>query len=57
MRGFKSFASAERFCKSYDELPNILHPRTQHNRSVPVSHRRLFHLRRVAAALAILGAA
>ena len=27
MRGFKSFASAERFCRSYDELRNHLRPR------------------------------
>src|SRR5919202_81221 len=26
MRGFKSFASAERFCRSYDELRNFLRP-------------------------------
>ena len=28
MRGFKSFASAERFCRSYDELRNLLRPCT-----------------------------
>ena len=30
MRGFKSFASAERFCQTYDELRNFLRPRTRH---------------------------
>ncbi len=31
MRGFKSFASAERFCRGYDELRAFLRPRTRHN--------------------------
>ncbi|MBL6081697.1 DDE-type integrase/transposase/recombinase [Belnapia sp. T18] len=31
MRGFKSFASAERFCRSYDELRNRLRLQTRHN--------------------------
>jgi hypothetical protein len=34
VRNFKSFTSAERFCRSYDELRNFLRPRTRHNRSV-----------------------
>jgi transposase-like protein len=57
MRGFKSFASAERFCRSYDELRNHLRSCTRHNQYVPVSRRRLLHLRRATAALAILEAA
>ena len=57
MRGFKSFASAERFCRSYDELRNFLRLRTRHNQSVPANRRRLLHLRRATAALAILEAA
>jgi transposase-like protein len=57
MRGFKSFASAERFCKSYDELRNFLRPCTRHNQHAPASRRRLLHLRRATAALAILEAA
>jgi putative transposase len=56
MRGFKSFVSAERFCKSYDELRNFLRPRTRHNQSVSASRRRLLHLRRATAVLAILEA-
>ena len=28
MRGFKSFASAERFCQCYDELRDFLRPHT-----------------------------
>ncbi len=57
MRGFKSFASAERFCRSHDELRNFLRLRTRHNQPVLASRRRLLHLRRATAALAILEAA
>src|SRR3712207_5796166 len=32
MRGFKSFASAGRFCRSHDELRNFLRPRTRQDR-------------------------
>src|SRR5215211_2891377 len=31
MRGFKSFASTERFCRGYDELRNFLRSSTRHN--------------------------
>ncbi len=48
MRSFKSFASAERFCRSYDELRNFLHPRTR--------RRRPLHLRRATAAFVVLEA-
>jgi putative transposase len=57
MRGFKSFTSAERFCRGYDELRNFLRPRTRHNQHVPADRRRLIHLRRVTSALAMLKAA
>ena len=57
MRGFKSFDSAERFCRSYDELRDFLRPATRHNQHVPASRRRLIHLRRANSALAILEAA
>ncbi len=57
MRGFKSFGSAERFCRSHDELRDFLRPRTRHNQHVPADRRRLLHLRRATAALAILEAA
>src|SRR4051812_28187815 len=57
MRGFKSFASAERFRRSYDELRDFLRPATRHNQHVPASRRRLIHLRRATSALAILEAA
>ena len=57
MRGFKSFASAERFCRGYDELRDFLRPATRHNQHVPASRRRLLYLRRATSALAVLEAA
>ena len=57
MRGFKSFAAAERFCRSYDELRSFLRLRTRHDQHIPADRRRLLHLRRATAALAILEAA
>jgi putative transposase len=57
MRGFKSFVSAERFCRGYDELRNFLRPRIRHNQPIPAHRRRLLHLRRATAALAVLEAA
>jgi putative transposase len=57
MRGFKSFPSAERFCRTYDELRDFLRPRTRHNQPVPADRRRLLHRRRATTVLAILEAA
>ena len=57
MRGFKSFASASRFCRSYDELRNFLRLRTRHDQHVAADCRRLLHLRRTNRVLAILEAA
>lgn len=57
MRGFKSFASAQRFCRSFDELRNFLRLQTRHNQSVPANRRRLLHHRRATTAHAILEAA
>ena len=57
MRGFKSFTSAERFCRSYDELRDFLRLRTRHCQHVPANRRRHLHLRRATAVLAILEAA
>jgi hypothetical protein len=54
MRGFKSFASAERFCRGYDELRDFFRLRTRHNQHIPADRRRLLHLRRASCALAIL---
>jgi hypothetical protein len=57
MRGFKSFASAERFCRSYDELRSFFCSCARHNQYVSARRRRLPHLRRAITALVILGAA
>jgi transposase-like protein len=57
MRGFKAFATAERFCRGYDELRAFLRFRTHHRQPVAVNRRRLLHLRRATAVLAILQAA
>ncbi len=57
MRGFKSFRSAERLCRSHDELRDFLRPRPHHNQHVPADRRHLLHLRRAAAALVTLVAA
>ena len=57
MRGFKSFASAQRFCQSHDEFRDFLRLCTRHNQIVPAHRRRRLHLRRAASALAILVAA
>jgi transposase-like protein len=54
MRGFKSFTSAEGFCRSYDELHNHLRPRTRQNQHLPASRSHMPHLRRAKTALAIL---
>jgi putative transposase len=57
MRGFKSRASAARFCRSYDELRNFLHSRSSRNQHVPANHRRLHVLCRSLTAISILEAA
>jgi len=57
MRGFKSFGSAARFCRSYDELRNFCRLRVRHNQPVSASRRRPLQHRRAATVLAILQAA
>jgi transposase-like protein len=57
MRGFKSSASAARFCRSYDELRNCFRLRSNRNQPVPANHRRLHVLSRSLTALSILRAA
>jgi putative transposase len=53
MRGFKVFAAADRFCRGYDELRAFLRLRSRHNQHVRANRRRLLHLRRTTAVLAI----
>ncbi len=57
MRGFKAFDAAARFCRGYDELRTHLRTRSRHGQHVPANRRRLLHLRRATAALAVLQAA
>ena len=57
MRGFGSVVSAGRFCRGYDELRSFLRARSRCRQHVPADRRRLIHLRRTVAVLAILAAA
>jgi putative transposase len=57
MRGFRSVASAGRFCRGHDELRSFLRARTRCGQHVPADRRRLIHLRRMVTVLAITAAA
>src|SRR6059058_3776403 len=57
MRGFKCPSAAARFCRGHDEVRNFLRVRSRPNQHVPALHRRLLHLRRTVAVIAILEAA
>jgi putative transposase len=57
MRGFKSTASAGRFCRAFDEVRGFLRARAFHHQHVPADRRRLRHLRRAVTILGILQAA
>jgi len=57
MQGFKSFPSAGRFCRAFDEVRGFLRVRAVHRQHVPADRRRLRHLRRAVTVLAILQAA
>ena len=57
MRGFKSPASAARFCRGFDELRNHLYPRSRRNQNIPTSSRRQHFLQRGIIALRIMEAA
>ena len=56
MRGFKSFSSADRFCRAYDELRNHLRSRVRHNQHVSASRCRMLYLRRATTVLVTLAA-
>src|SRR3954447_10862058 len=49
MRGFKSFASADRFCRTHDDPRASPRSRPRHSQHVPATRRRWLHLRRAAA--------
>ena len=57
MRSFKSFRSAGRFCRAFDEVRGFLRVRAVHRQNVPADRRRLRYLRRAVTVLAILQAA
>jgi putative transposase len=40
MLGFKSFRSAKRFCRSFDELRNYFRPRQRPHQVVPAARRK-----------------
>ena len=48
MRGFKCPRSAARFCRGYDELRNLLRPRSRPHQHTSANTRRLHFLRRTA---------
>jgi putative transposase len=56
MRGFGSVTSARRFCRGHDELRSFLRARSRCRQHVPAARRRLIHLRRAVAVLAIMAA-
>ncbi|WP_406567481.1 DDE-type integrase/transposase/recombinase [Azospirillum canadense] len=49
MRGFKSAASAARFCRAHNEVRNVLRPATRRKQHVLAARRRAIHVQRVAA--------
>ena len=57
MGGFKSVASAKRFCQVHDEVRNFLRPRSYRNESVSLSQRRLLYSARTRVLLTSLAAA
>jgi putative transposase len=57
MLGFKSVASARRYCRGHDELRNFLRSRSRMCQHVPAATRRFQYMSRAAIALGILEAA
>ena len=57
VRGFKSPASAARFCRGFDELHNHLYPRSRRSQNLPINSRRQRFLQHSIIALRILKAA
>jgi len=47
MCGFKSFVSAERFCRVYEEVRNFFRVRSRRNEAVSLAWQRTLHLGRV----------
>jgi putative transposase len=57
MGGFKSVASAARFCRAHDEVRNFLRPRSRRNEAVSLARRRLLYTARTRVLLTSLAAA
>ena len=57
MGGFKSVASAKRFCRVHDEVRNFLRPRSRRNELVSLAQRRLLYTVRTRILLTSLAAA
>src|SRR5215471_20957520 len=57
MGGFKSMASATRFCRAHDEVRNFLHPRSYRNEVISLARRRILYTARTRVLLTSLAAA
>lgn len=57
MRGFKSFPSAARFCRAFDEVRNFMRPQAVRGDHVSLEDRRTIHLGRMAQLMDIMQAA
>jgi putative transposase len=57
MCGFKSFVSAERFCRVYDEVRHFFRARSQRNGSVSLPQQRALHFGRMRVLLTTLAVA
>jgi putative transposase len=57
MCGFKSFMSAERFCRVYDEMHAFFRARSQRNESVSLGLQRVLHLGQIRVLMASLAVA
>ncbi len=57
MGGFKSVASASRFCQAYDEVRNFLRPRSRRNEVVSLAQRWLAYTAHTRILLTSLAAA
>lgn len=54
--GFKSFTSAERFCRVYDEVRHFFRARSQRKEAVSLPRQRALHVGRIRVILSTLGA-
>ena len=57
MCGFKSFMSAERFCRIYEEVRHFLRARCRRNETISLAWQRTLHVGRMRVLMATLAAA